>query len=306
MENKAHTIYVDFRCDSRYVAYLMLTISCRMLVMGESKRRRILFFGEHPLCCYCGGNTPIQTIDHMPPRILFDGKLRPDDLTFPSCQKCNSDTSQDEQIVALIARSAYGQSKENYDEVAAIMRGVANNAAGLLEAMRPSLRDKRNFMKKLGLEPGRDGPASEVPIMKIDDTRINKAFSTFARKLACSLHYRHTGLIIPSEGAIAVQWRTSMQVHDNAIPDSFLEMLGAPQTLRQGSFEVANQFTYRHACSPDGLLSAYLASLRNQIAVIGLVHCAPHGEEMFKQNDVDVFNPFPPQVAADKRASQNA
>jgi hypothetical protein len=43
-------------------------------------------------CVFCGGTETATTIEHCPPRMMFRGKQRPNDLVFSSCKCCNSGT----------------------------------------------------------------------------------------------------------------------------------------------------------------------------------------------------------------------
>lgn len=57
-----------------------------------------------PGCVHCGGEP--DTKDHVPPRALLDPPY-PDGLsTVPSCHKCNSEASADEQYLACVLEVA--------------------------------------------------------------------------------------------------------------------------------------------------------------------------------------------------------
>jgi hypothetical protein len=49
--------------------------------MGEERRKRSTtqkFIQQFPQCCFCGGQRPSMTREHMPPKSLFDNSHRPD------------------------------------------------------------------------------------------------------------------------------------------------------------------------------------------------------------------------------------
>ena len=51
--------------------------------MSEAKVKRrahAAILKAHPWCIYCGGIYPANTIEHMPPIAMFDGKKRPKGL----------------------------------------------------------------------------------------------------------------------------------------------------------------------------------------------------------------------------------
>ena len=71
--------------------------------MGERRRKKAyheqIRGGLFP-CVYCGGAEPSSEPDHMPPRILFSRKQRPNDLVFPSCNACNRGSSAIDPAIA--------------------------------------------------------------------------------------------------------------------------------------------------------------------------------------------------------------
>jgi hypothetical protein len=77
-------------------------------VAGQAKQKAIrhqrIRDGEFP-CVYCGGVEAAREPDHMPPRILFKGKQRPNDLVFPSCSACNRGSAALDTIVSWLGRS---------------------------------------------------------------------------------------------------------------------------------------------------------------------------------------------------------
>ena len=76
--------------------------------MSESRLKAIkhqrIRSGEFQ-CVYCGGVVPSAEPDHMPPRILFSRKQRPNDLIFPSCSECNRGSAAIDTIIAWLGRS---------------------------------------------------------------------------------------------------------------------------------------------------------------------------------------------------------
>src|ERR1017187_879161 len=72
--------------------------------MGNASRRRTLFIAKHPMCCYCGGNTPTATEDHWPSRAIFNQRQWPEGYVFPACEQCNAATADDETLFAMLCR----------------------------------------------------------------------------------------------------------------------------------------------------------------------------------------------------------
>lgn len=260
---------------------------------GEAKRRKEKIFREHPVCCYCGGNTPATTIDHMPPSVFFYRKHRPKGLELPACERCNHGTSKDEQIVAMISRMDPVDSSDKYHrETKLIMQAVASNHPTLFKSLFSSEEERYDFVEKqLGMTPDRDYDVSKVPLMKVDGPELTHSMMTFGRKLTCAIHYYCTRQIIPPTGTLSVIWRSNIQISEGAIPESFLSLLGPAQTLKQGTFSVEDQFAVRTAHSSDGKLSMFFAKFRSVFAIIGMVNCTP-SDGFLETIDESVFRPF--------------
>src|ERR1700739_2260863 len=93
--------------------------------MGESKvkkRSTAEFIMNFPQCSLCGGDRPTTTREHMPPRSLFDNKLRPDKLVMPACLECNKGTSTFDLTASMISRwglDTNSQSQTEHSKLAA-------------------------------------------------------------------------------------------------------------------------------------------------------------------------------------------
>ena len=242
--------------------------------MGEAKRKRELHrelrSGAYP-CIYCGGNTPGTTVDHMPPRIIFDNRQRPNDLVFPSCHECQTASKSAEQLSGLMSRIK-GLSDEDRDpeELRRLVRAVDNNFPGLFDEMLPTQRQRRRA-QALALEHGFTGGA-----LNADGPIVTKNMNAFAAKLGLALHYHVTGgllggVIVPPDGVVAVRWFSNVDALEGKIPSSLLEVLGEPETLRQGRLHTAGQFEYAWAVTDDREHSAHFATFRFSFAVSALV-----------------------------------
>lgn len=52
--------------------------------------------------CFCCGTAHTETVDHVPPKVFLDEPYPDDLITVPSCGRCNSAASDDEQYVASL------------------------------------------------------------------------------------------------------------------------------------------------------------------------------------------------------------
>ena len=74
--------------------------------MGEAKETRILrerMLAQRPGCIYCAGAAVADTIEHMPPIAMFEGRRRLRGLEFPACGTCNGGTKHPDLVAALLA-----------------------------------------------------------------------------------------------------------------------------------------------------------------------------------------------------------
>jgi hypothetical protein len=100
-------------------------------VAGQAKQKAIrhqrIRDGEFP-CVYCGGVVVASEPDHMPPRILFSRKQRPNDLVFPSCSECNRSSAAIDTVISWLGRR-YGEPVHptEREEVKSIGASMASN-----------------------------------------------------------------------------------------------------------------------------------------------------------------------------------
>jgi hypothetical protein len=72
--------------------------------MGSARRHRKAFLLAHRVCAFCGGVTPSTTVEHCPPRAMFQNRQWPEGFEFPACDRCNCGTSDDDLLIAMLAR----------------------------------------------------------------------------------------------------------------------------------------------------------------------------------------------------------
>ena len=234
--------------------------------MDESKRRgklRDRVLQTCPLCIYCGGTVAASTIDHMPPRIMFRGKQRPHGLEFPSCESCNQGTKGADLVAALFGRGYPGGAGElEEDEFKKLLRSISNNISGLLEEMHIGRAGQKLARKSIPTEI--DGG-----FLRVDGPLVSAHMQTFAEKVGFALFYEMTKTIVPPEGGVAARWFSNVDVLQGKYPrEEISKVMGPSATLRQGTKEVSDQFSYSYGLSEDKSIGAFLASFRESFAVV--------------------------------------
>jgi hypothetical protein len=233
--------------------------------MGDARRNRerqaaILKVTED--CIYCGGKAAGTTIDHVPPRAIFDRKHRPKGLEFPCCAPCNEGGRQAEQVVAMFSRFYPDTGNlERLEEFRRLVKGVANNCPGILTELMPTARQRRKVGAVAAALPGVGGA------LNAKGPLTNRALQLFAGKMAFALHFAITGRVVPIGGGASVWWVTNFQAYNGEVPASLTDQLGPIQTLRQGRWNVADQFTYASAATAEGDMSVHLATFRVSFAI---------------------------------------
>ncbi|MBO4221922.1 hypothetical protein [Bradyrhizobium neotropicale] len=254
--------------------------------MGDKKRRKQAFLAAHPICCFCGGNTPATTEDHVPARGIFDGRQWPEGYSFPACEPCNGLTRHDEKIVAMLARLLFFD--DNETELQSFERRRAMDAVRqafpeAYRAMRLKPNEVRAFLKRTGRT--RDGyeTLGDIPIISIGQPIFMTALRSFAAKLFCALHYKHTGRIVPTSGVIVTRFLSNAQVFDGMFPKEVLSLVGNPPDLRRARTSLNDQFGYEYKVAEESTISLFACGFRQSFAMIGMVSEVddepPHLEE---------------------------
>jgi hypothetical protein len=108
--------------------------------MGEASTRRRAhdaLLQAHPWCIYCGA--PADSVEHMPPIIMFRGRQRPKGLEFPSCLACNNGTSHSDLVASLLDEPrTLRQGKRGRSGISSGMHGSSQRREESESFMQPS------------------------------------------------------------------------------------------------------------------------------------------------------------------------
>ena len=209
-----------------------------------------------PWCIYCGGDVAATTIDHVPPLIMFRQRYRPKGLEFPSCRSCNEGTKHGDLVAAMLGR-VYPDAKtdKERDEFKKLLRSINNNIPGLLQEM---------YVGKAGQQIS----LHRVPVhvdgnfLRTDGPLVSSHMQTFATKLGFALFYELTKQIVPKGGGVAARWFSNHEQLEGKFPQTIFDYLLPPKTLRQGKFEVSDQFGYQwRMAEGDGGLGMFFRGI---------------------------------------------
>lgn len=263
--------------------------------MKRITKERIL--REKPFCCYCGGRTPSETVDHNPAKVFFLKKNPPVGYDeFPACLNCNDGVKREEGLFGLIAKFSKITS-DDPDEFQRFKRMLYSykerEQAFLKELFNTSVRDKRVYAQenKIKLLPGQFYHEANFPIVNIKGPIFSRVASTVGQKLFLGLHYKHTGNIVPLGGRVAFRWDNIRTLFKN-VPDTFIESLNQKPEISRAGKSMKKQFDYHYGFAKKSI--RILASFRNVIFFTGFVFEEPMDEELALARDLKGYHVLPP------------
>ncbi|MDK2126581.1 hypothetical protein [Parachitinimonas caeni] len=245
--------------------------------MGASSNKRKKFLQNNPLCAFCGGKTPATTIEHCPPRGLFQDRQWPEGFEFPACANCNRNTSDDDLLVIILAKMApKGNTEYATEELRGQLRRAEQQFPGILDQMMPSATTARKYNESLGLVPAIGRTHQKTGILQIPD-EFHEAIYSFARKLAKGIYYNNSRSIFPSNGGLAVYWFSNVDIlQRQSHPFEFLQHIPgtAPDIVRSGKY-LHDQFEYKISTASDFSVFIIQALFGNSFGLIVLGNKSP-------------------------------
>ncbi|MEO9228888.1 MAG: hypothetical protein ABI216_08085 [Devosia sp.] len=222
--------------------------------MGEAKRkeqtRRNLLDGA--ACIYCG--EPATTIEHMPPRAMFDGKYRPKGMEFPACYECNNGTSTADLVAAFVARLDMSTPEEKWHsaEYKQRLRAIRNRAPAVVDEIVGPCRSRETLIRSSG------GVLQKAVEVHANGPHLQSYLTVFAAKMAMALYAEHVGAPLPKSGGVEVWFYLNAGLSNDAAT-KLQTILPGYGTLTQGTFTVPEQFAYKFNSDGKGLLAALMS-----------------------------------------------
>ena len=222
--------------------------------MGSATRYRQRFLKANPYCVFCGGSADATSIEHCPPRALFQNRKWPEGFEFPSCHACNHGTTDHDLLIAMLGRSDPLGSTGNKDgALEGLMYKVNRQYPGMLRKMHMSANDARRENRILGVTPppGKTHQQSGFANVTVEH---HHAVCVLASKLAKGIFYREVNAIFPNDGCLLLNWFTNADLVQNGsyIVFDMLKTLNGnvPPLTRSGQY-LNDQFEYKLTLSPN-------------------------------------------------------
>jgi hypothetical protein len=202
----------------------------------------------------------------MPPKSAFDLKQRWQGMEYVSCEACRKGTGTMDLVAGLFARlySVKPGTAETNQEIRRFIAGVGNNA--------PEVSEEINVESDLRGTKREEHKALPDAAAILTTGPIGASYlRAFGARVALALHFELTRQIVPETGGVFVKWMSNNAIVENEVPESFLAMLGPPQSLEQGRQTLEDQFQYKSSAEGDGARSAHFATFRVSFAIQAFV-----------------------------------
>jgi hypothetical protein len=206
------------------------------------------FLAANPTCIFCGGLASATTVEHCPPRALFQHKHWPEGFEFAACGECNHGTGDQDAIVSMLARMDPNDATGDSDgRVLGLIKNVGNQFPEMIPKMMPSAVEARRKNRELGIKPGPGQTHQDVAPVLIP-IEISLAVEAFSRKLAKAIYFREVDAIFPSEGTLLLNWFTNAELVQHGrylLFDLLRDVPGRAVPLRRGGKYLDEQFQYK-------------------------------------------------------------
>jgi hypothetical protein len=185
---------------------------------------------------------------------MFQHRQWPEGFEFPACVNCNLGTSDQDLLVAMLARMDPFEESGNRDgKLVGLMKNANVQHPNLFAKMMLSPVEARRKNRALGLEPARGQTHQETGVVKVPN-EVDQAVRIFARKLAKATFYREVGRPFPTQGCLLLNWFTNADlVRDGkyVVFDLLRELDGIAPPLQRGGKYLHDQFEYKLSLSGE-------------------------------------------------------
>lgn len=248
--------------------------------MGQSRKRKIAFFHDHPWCCFCGGSKAATTIDHVPNRACFPGRQAPEGYEFPACADCQSETRLDEiGFATLVFSLAHESVRLDKDAVQKLFSGLQNNLPEAARFRALSTNDKRKAARRLGLALPAGATYLEAPFLGINE-ELRECADRYICKIARALYYKHLGSIAPANAFTHGMWLDGKMPANSGGISAWAETMPSLFRGTRSNVDLGNYFTYRTNFSAEEKAFAVIGQFASGMAFSGICAAGEVGEKL--------------------------
>lgn len=228
-------------------------------------------------CVYCGGSEVGNTVDHMPPTSIFRDRLRPNQLIFPSCDRCRQGTRDFDCIASWLSRvycfSDDRTAKRESEEFLKLGMAIKKHYPAVIECIDLDSKHEQEHRRSGHALP--DGAG----VVHIGGPIVDRALSLFTARAGFALHWLRLGRIVPKAGLVMPFWYTNINKIAGDIPSQLLECFPGFETLKQGIKDVEDQFGYASQVLDDDGMSLHILAFRFSFLCVAFVFEDSNGIE---------------------------
>lgn len=216
--------------------------------MGAATKHKQALLKTNPNCIFCGGTALATTVEHCPPRALFQNRQWPEGFEFAACHECNGGTSNEDLLLSMLARmNPFDDSSDSDGKTEGIVRRVVKQFPGIFSRMELSAAEARRNNRKLGITPTPGQLHKEAGVVRVPPEMTN-AVCTFSSKLAKAVYFLHSQRIFPVEGCLLLHWFTNVHLYEKGHYPMLKQMEHfdglVPDLVRTGR-HLNDQFSYK-------------------------------------------------------------
>lgn len=239
--------------------------------MAEGRRKKERFKAEHPWCCFCGGDVPATTIDHIPARTCFRNREYPEGFEFPACDRCQGASRMDEIAFAFWVRALDHNDDNLVDrDFDRLITGLMNNLPDLAPQGIASRQGKRQALRRMGLRLAPGMTLDQAPIFNID-TALHAYIERYSRKIALALYYREQRRIAKPDHRVLSTWGQASDRNFVERSQGFYDMTLIPTIGARPNVDIGDQFRYRCNKADDPDVFAALAEFGRGGVVLQMI-----------------------------------
>jgi hypothetical protein len=151
------------------------------------------------------------------------------------------------------------------DEVTESIRTVVRRYPEIATA----LKFRRNY--EVPEEASRGDQSFTVELVGIEGPYLNRAMTLFSARAGLALHWWGSDRVVPPTGHVHAFWFTNFSAIAGDVPEVAFNVFPRFNTLRQGSFNVRDQFEFASEFTEDGAMSMHTLTFRRAFMCLAFV-----------------------------------